>query len=137
MVVQIRDSILRTFPKSTSLQIEVLPEIVEAVNGKVPVIIDGGVRLGTDVLKALAIGADAVFVGRPVLWGLAVKGEEGVENILSILRNELEIEMMLCGAAKVKDIARSMVVHESYFEEKMKSFLQGKKLKSNGFRNGA
>lgn len=96
---------------------------MEAVEGRVPVIIDGGIRLGTDVVKALALGADFVFMGRPALWGLAVQGQKGVEDVLSIIRNELETDMMLCGAASVGEITRDLVVHESHYEEKLKSYL--------------
>ncbi|CAH3122285.1 unnamed protein product [Porites lobata] len=77
--------------------IDVLPEIVDAVNGKVEVYVDGGIRLGTDVFKALALGARAVFIGRPAIWGLAYKGEEGVTKVLDILKEELEIAMILSG----------------------------------------
>lgn len=91
--------------------IDVLPEIVKAVQGTgVEVYVDGGVRLGTDVLKALALGARAVFVGRPVLWGLAYKGEEGVTAVLQMLRDELKIAMALAGCASLKDITPSLVI---------------------------
>ena len=82
------------------IQIDVLSEVVEVVGDKVEVFLDGGVRQGTDVLKALALGAKAVFIGRPVLWGLAYKGSEGVENVLTILRDELKLAMMLAGKYK-------------------------------------
>eukprot|EP00794_Sanderia_malayensis_P020573 gene20573-22597_t len=95
--------------------IEALPEIVEAVDGKVEVFIDGGIRQGTDAFKALAIGARAVFVGRPVLWGLAYDGEAGVRALLQILKNEFERAMKLSGCRSVQDIDRTMVVHESYY----------------------
>ena len=71
--------------------------MVKAVKGRVDVFLDGGVRQGTDVLKALALGAKAVFVGRPVLWGLAYKGQEGVEEMLNVLRAEFRQAMMLSG----------------------------------------
>ena len=74
-----------------------LSEVVRAVQGQVEVYMDGGVRQGTDVLKALAMGARAVFIGRPVLWGLAYRGEEGVEKVLKILKEELRVAMMLSG----------------------------------------
>ncbi|XP_072859197.2 2-Hydroxyacid oxidase 1 isoform X1 [Pogona vitticeps] len=77
--------------------IEVLPEIIEAVEGKVEVFLDGGVRKGTDVLKALAFGARAVFIGRPVIWGLAYQGEEGVKEVLQILKEEFRLAMALSG----------------------------------------
>lgn len=89
--------------------LDALPEIIEAVAGRCPVILDGGVRRGTDVLKALALGATAVAVGRPVFWGLAVGGEAGVERVLRLLRDELDLAMALCGAAKLSDIARDLV----------------------------
>jgi isopentenyl diphosphate isomerase/L-lactate dehydrogenase-like FMN-dependent dehydrogenase len=76
---------------------DALPEIVEAVAGRVPVLVDGGIRRGTDVAIALALGADAVLVGRPALWGLAAGGAAGAERVLSILRAELELTLGLCG----------------------------------------
>lgn len=89
--------------------ISVLPSIVAAVNGRVPVLLDGGVRRGTDILKALALGAQAVLVGRPVLWGLGVAGQAGVEKVLAILREELELAMMLAGAPTRAAIDTSLV----------------------------
>uniref|UniRef100_A0A8D0H636 (S)-2-hydroxy-acid oxidase n=1 Tax=Sphenodon punctatus TaxID=8508 RepID=A0A8D0H636_SPHPU len=77
--------------------IDVLSEIFEAVEGKVEVFLDGGVRRGTDVLKALALGAKAVFIGRPVIWGLACQGEEGAKEVLQILREEFRLAMALSG----------------------------------------
>lgn len=94
--------------------IEVLPEIVEAVRGTgVEVYLDSGVRLGTDVLKALALGARAVFVGRPVIWGLAYKGEQGVFEVLQKLKDELKIAMALAGCASLKDITPSLVMRSA------------------------
>lgn len=99
---------------SLGLQIEVLPEIVEAVRGTgVEVYLDSGVRLGTDVLKALALGARAVFVGRPVIWGLAYKGEQGVFEVLQKLKDELKIAMALAGCASLKDITPSLVMRSA------------------------
>jgi 4-hydroxymandelate oxidase len=89
--------------------IDVLPEIVDAVSERVPVLLDGGVRRGSDVVKAVALGAAAVFVGRPAAWGLAVGGEEGVYRILEILRGELEKAMVLTGCPTVSDITRELV----------------------------
>ena len=89
--------------------ITVLPEIVEAVDGRVPVLVDGGFRRGTDIVKALALGATAVLVGRPACWGLAVAGEEGVVDVLRILRAELENTMILVGTRSVADITRAHV----------------------------
>lgn len=90
--------------------IEVLPEIAEALRGsQVEVFVDGGVRRGTDVVKALALGARAVLVGRPVLWGLAAGGEAGVTAALGLLRNELDLAMALAGAPTVAEITRDLV----------------------------
>lgn len=82
---------------------ELLPAIVQALQGRVPVLVDGGIRRGTDVLKALALGATAVLVGRPVLWGLATAGAVGVAHVLRLLRDELEIAMALSGCATPAD----------------------------------
>ncbi|HSD73644.1 MAG TPA: alpha-hydroxy acid oxidase, partial [Steroidobacteraceae bacterium] len=84
--------------------IDVLESITTAVDGRIEVLIDGGVRRGTDVLKALALGARAVLIGRPVLWGLAVDGEHGVRNVLDILRRELDVAMALAGCGNVEEI---------------------------------
>lgn len=89
--------------------IEALPEIVEAVNGRCEVFVDGGIRRGTDVLKALALGARAVLVGRPILWGLAANGAEGVHAVLEILRAELELAMVLTGRPNLASIDRSLI----------------------------
>ena len=89
--------------------IEALPEVVAAVAGQCDVYMDGGVRRGTDVLKALALGARAVFVGRPVLWGLAVAGAEGAQHALELLRDELELAMALAGRPALADIDTSVV----------------------------
>jgi 4-hydroxymandelate oxidase len=89
--------------------IEALPDVVEAVNGRAEVLVDGGVRRGTDVLKAIALGARAVLVGRPVIWGLAVGGEEGVLDVLRLLRDELDLAMALAGARTVGEITRDLV----------------------------
>jgi len=89
--------------------IEALPEVVEAVAGRCEVYLDGGVRRGTDALKALALGARAVFVGRPILWGLAVAGAEGTQHALELLRDELELAMALAGRPALADIDTSVV----------------------------
>jgi isopentenyl diphosphate isomerase/L-lactate dehydrogenase-like FMN-dependent dehydrogenase len=88
---------------------EALPEVVEAVAGRCEVYVDGGVRRGTDVLKALALGARAVLLGRPILWGLAVNGEEGIHHILHLLRAELELAMALSGCPALSSITRALV----------------------------
>ncbi len=89
--------------------IEVLPGIVDAVQGKIPVLIDGGFRRGTDVLKALAIGAKAVLVGRPPLWGLGAFGQPGVVRVLEMLQTELALAMGLSGRPNLDSIDRSLV----------------------------
>jgi isopentenyl diphosphate isomerase/L-lactate dehydrogenase-like FMN-dependent dehydrogenase len=89
--------------------IEALPEIVEAVAGRCEIYLDGGIRRGTDILKALALGARAVLIGRPVLWGLAVNGAEGVYQVLELLRHELELAMALSGRPTLASIDRSLV----------------------------
>ncbi len=89
---------------------DALPAIVAGVRKQVPVIVDGGIRRGTDVLKALALGADAVAVGRPQLWGLAAGGEDGVRAVLDLLRNELSVAMALAGCRTLADIARDLIV---------------------------
>jgi 4-hydroxymandelate oxidase len=89
--------------------IDLLPDVVDAVDGAVPVLLDGGVRRGTDVLKALALGATAVGVGRPVLWGLATGGEEGVAHVLEQLRAELDVALALCGCASPRELGREVV----------------------------
>ncbi|GLT53112.1 hypothetical protein SLA2020_264060 [Shorea laevis] len=93
----------------TPATISVLEEVVHAVGGKVPVLFDGGVRRGTDVFKALALGAQAVLVGRPVVYGLAAKGEYGVKRVIEMLKDELELTMALSGCPSVKDITRSHI----------------------------
>jgi 4-hydroxymandelate oxidase len=90
-----------------------LPGIVEVVDGRAPVLVDGGIRRGTDLLKALALGADAVLLGRPVLWGLAVDGEEGAFRVLELLKRELRIAMALCGCDSLEEIVRELIVSES------------------------
>uniref|UniRef100_A0A0D6QWV6 FMN hydroxy acid dehydrogenase domain-containing protein n=1 Tax=Araucaria cunninghamii TaxID=56994 RepID=A0A0D6QWV6_ARACU len=87
-------------------------KVVHAVRGRVPVLFDGGIRRGTDVFKALALGAQAVLVGRPIIFGLAVEGERGVKKVLDMLHDELELAMSLSGCCSVKDITRSHVQTE-------------------------
>ena len=89
--------------------IEVLPRVVEAVGGRAEVLLDGGVRRGSDIIKALALGARAVLVGRPVLWGLAVAGRAGVAAALGVLHRELDLAMALCGCPDVASITRDLV----------------------------
>ena len=87
--------------------IESLPEVLEAVNGRVPVVVDSGVRRGTDAFKALALGATAVGIGRPYIWGLGAFGQPGVERVLDILNRELEIVMKQMGTTSLAKITRS------------------------------
>jgi 4-hydroxymandelate oxidase len=89
--------------------IDLLPEIVDAVGGRVPVLLDGGIRRGTDVVKALALGASAVGIGRPAVWGLAVGGEAGVRRVLELLRDELDHTLALCGAGGIRDLTPDLV----------------------------
>ncbi len=88
---------------------EVLPSIVDSVQGRVPVLVDGGFRRGTDILKALAFGASAVMLGRPVLWGLAAYGPEGVQKVLELVQTELAMAMGLSGVTTIAGINRNLV----------------------------
>nr|XP_004319690.2 hydroxyacid oxidase 2 isoform X1 [Tursiops truncatus] len=89
--------------------IDALTEVVASVKGKIEVYLDGGIRTGNDVLKALALGAKCVFLGRPILWGLAYKGEHGVEEVLNILKNEFHTSMTLTGCRSVAEISRDLI----------------------------
>ncbi|HEX2890553.1 alpha-hydroxy acid oxidase [Vineibacter terrae] len=89
--------------------IDALPEILAAVSGRIPVLVDGGVRRGTDIIKALALGARAVGIGRPYLWGLGAFGQPGVERVLQILRRETQAAMQQVGAPAIKDLVPAMV----------------------------
>jgi isopentenyl diphosphate isomerase/L-lactate dehydrogenase-like FMN-dependent dehydrogenase len=88
---------------------DALPEVAEAADGRVPVLMDGGVRRGTDALKALALGADAVLVGRPVLYGLAAGGETGVTRVLALLQDELQRALALLGCTRPAGVTRAHV----------------------------
>ena len=94
---------------SATASINALPEVVEAVAGRADVLMDGGVRRGTDILKALALGARAVCIGRPYLWALAAAGEDGVRDVLRMLREELALAMALSGRPTIGSIDRSLV----------------------------
>ena len=93
----------------TGSTIEALEECVQAAEGKIPVLVDGGFRRGTDILKALAMGAAAVGVARPYLWGMATFGREGVARVIELLRTELALDMAMSGAPKISDIDRKLV----------------------------
>ncbi|MBI4490293.1 MAG: alpha-hydroxy-acid oxidizing protein [Deltaproteobacteria bacterium] len=95
---------------NTLATIEVLSEAVAAAKGGMEILLDGGIRRGADVVKALALGAKAVFIGRPLFWGLAVDGERGVARVLEILREEIEITMAKCGRPTVASIDSTVVV---------------------------
>jgi isopentenyl diphosphate isomerase/L-lactate dehydrogenase-like FMN-dependent dehydrogenase len=90
--------------------IDALPEVVAGVAGRIPVLLDGGVRRGTDVFKALALGATAVGIGRPYIWGLSSFGQEGVERVLQILDTELQLAMVGCGTVRLRDISPRAVI---------------------------
>jgi 4-hydroxymandelate oxidase len=90
--------------------IESLPEVVDAVDGRIPVLVDGGIRRGVDVFKALAIGADAVCIGRPYIWGLSSFGQAGVETVLDLLRRELSMMMQQAGTTSLAAINRNYLV---------------------------
>jgi isopentenyl diphosphate isomerase/L-lactate dehydrogenase-like FMN-dependent dehydrogenase len=98
----------RSVPGVTS-PIEMLPSIADAVGGKVPILIDGSIRLGSDMLKALALGAQAVLLGRPALWGLAAYGAEGVQNVVELIQSEFARDMAMCGKVNVKAVDRTVV----------------------------
>jgi isopentenyl diphosphate isomerase/L-lactate dehydrogenase-like FMN-dependent dehydrogenase len=90
--------------------IECVAEVAQAVRGRIPVLVDGGFRRGTDVFKALALGATAVGVGRPYIWGLGAFGQQGVERVLDILNNELRLAMAGCGTRSVKEITAASII---------------------------
>lgn len=90
--------------------IDVLPDIVDAVDGGCDILVDGGIRRGTDILKAIALGAKAVMVGRPVMWGLSVDGQAGVEDVLNILRREYDIALALAGCMSADAVTRDLIL---------------------------
>jgi isopentenyl diphosphate isomerase/L-lactate dehydrogenase-like FMN-dependent dehydrogenase len=93
--------------------LECLPEIVEAAEGKIPILIDGGFRRGTDIFKALAMGAKAICIGRPYVWGLGAFGQQGVEKVLEILRGELVRIMQLAGTSAISKITETYITRKS------------------------
>jgi 4-hydroxymandelate oxidase len=95
---------------NTLATVEVLSEAVAAAKGRMEIYLDGGIRRGADVVKAIALGAKAVFIGRPLFWGLAVDGEKGVVRVLNILREEMEITMAKCGRPTIASIDATAIV---------------------------
>ncbi|MBS1873908.1 MAG: alpha-hydroxy-acid oxidizing protein [Acidobacteria bacterium] len=95
--------------QGTAQAIDVLPAVADGIGGKIPILIDGGFRRGTDVLKALALGARAVLAARPAVWGLAAYGAPGVETLFRLLQNELARNMAMCGKVTLADLDRSLV----------------------------
>jgi len=89
--------------------VDALQQVADRVAGRIPVLVDGGIRRGTDVVKALALGANAVLIGRPYLYGLAIAGCDGVQRVIEILRNELEMTMGLLGRTSIQAIDRSAI----------------------------
>jgi len=100
---------------TSSATIDALTEVVEAVDGAVEVAVDGGVRRGTDVLKALALGAKVVQIGRPIIWGLANGGTDGVTKVLEIIRKEFDLAMALAGCTNVSEIKRNLIREAPYW----------------------
>ncbi|KAK4361778.1 hypothetical protein RND71_017019 [Anisodus tanguticus] len=108
--------------------ISVLEEVVHAVQGKVPVLLDGGIRRGTDIFKALALGAKAVLIGRLVIYGLAAKGESGVKQVIEMLKSELELTMALAGCCTVDDITRSHIKTEKRVQQPARAMVNSSSL---------
>jgi isopentenyl diphosphate isomerase/L-lactate dehydrogenase-like FMN-dependent dehydrogenase len=92
--------------------IDILPQVVDVLHGRIPVFVDGGFRRGTDIYKALAIGARAVGIGRPYIYGLSAFGSEGVERVLEILRAELTLTMRQCGTPSISKITRAAILRQ-------------------------
>ena len=103
----------------TPAPIRALPAIVDAVGDKIDVVMDGGVRRGSDVVKALAVGAKAVMIGRAYLWGLAANGQAGVENVLDVIRGGMDSTLLALGKSSVRDLSRSDVVAPPDFYRKL------------------
>jgi lactate 2-monooxygenase len=92
--------------------LDALPGVVSAVDGRVPVVFDSGIRTGADAVKALALGAAAVLLGRPYIWGLALGGEDGVRDVLRGFLADLDLTLALCGASRPDQVDRSILVRE-------------------------
>lgn len=106
---------------TTFTTIEVLPEIVDAVGSSIDVYLDGGIRRGTDILKAIALGAKCVLIGRPIFWGLATAGQDGLERVLHILTDELRRAMIQCGCPDLNQVNRNLVALKSPLESYLDS----------------
>lgn len=94
--------------------IKVLPKISKVINGKIPILFDGGIRRGADIIKAIALGADAVMIGRPIMYGLATAGALGVAHTLKILKEELEIAMIFTGCKDIESLKKVDIINNSY-----------------------
>ncbi len=103
----------------TPAAIRALPAIAEAVGDQIEVLLDGGVRRGSDVVKALCLGARAVMIGRPYLWGLAANGQAGVENVLDILRSGIDSALLGLGRQSVADLSRADLLIPESFERRL------------------
>jgi L-lactate dehydrogenase (cytochrome) len=102
---------------SAAAPIDVLPEIAKQVNGRAEILIDGGIRRGSDIVKAVALGADACLIGRPWVYGLAAKGEKGVETVIDVLASEVKRTLQLLGCKSIKDVKRRHVrLNKSFIE---------------------
>ena len=102
---------------SAAAPIDVLPEIAKQVNGRAEILIDGGIRRGSDIVKAIALGADACLIGRPWVYGLAAKGEKGVETVIDVLASEVKRTLQLLGCKSIKDVKRRHVrLNKSFIE---------------------
>ena len=96
--------------RSVAAAIEALPEIVQAVGGKVPVLLDSGIRRGSDVVKALALGAKVVLLGRPICWGVGVGGARGVERVFQIITEEIKRVLIMTGVSSIAQVTESLLI---------------------------
>jgi 4-hydroxymandelate oxidase len=116
--------------------IETLPEVLDAVQGRIPVLVDSGFRRGTDIFKALALGARAICIGRPYLWGLAAFGQSGVERVVDLLQAELQLLMGQCGTRSIADITRTSIIRQTPSGADQQD-QKGRSVSSLGFGKGA
>lgn len=94
--------------------IEILPKIANEIKGKIPILFDGGIKRGTDVIKAISLGASAVMIGRPIMYGLATAGALGVAHTLKILKEELEVSMIFTGCKSIEEMKSLKIINNSY-----------------------